>query len=60
MHILVLSDNFMPLSNGERVAYLMTREYVNLGHQVSVITIDTKLKNGKVNTYFQSNHIFKI
>ena len=49
MHILVLSDNFMPLSNGERVAYLMTREYVNLGHQVSVITIDNKLRNGKVN-----------
>jgi glycosyltransferase involved in cell wall biosynthesis len=49
MHILVLSDNFMPLSNVERVAYLMTREYVNLGHQVSVITIDSKLKNGKVN-----------
>jgi glycosyltransferase involved in cell wall biosynthesis len=49
MHILVLSDNFMPLSNAERVPYLMSREYVNLGHEVSVITIDKKLKNGKVN-----------
>ena len=27
MHILVLSDNFMPLSNAERVPYLMSREY---------------------------------
>ena len=49
MHILVLSDNFMPLSNAERVAYLMAREYVSLGHQVSVITIDKQLERGKVN-----------
>lgn len=49
MHILVLSDNFMPLSNAERVAYLMAREYVSLGHKVSVITIDKQLERGKVN-----------
>ena len=48
MHILVLSDNFMPLSNAERVAYLMTKEYLNLGHEVSVITINSKLSNGEV------------
>ena len=48
MKILVLSDNFMPLSNAERVAYLMTKEYVSLGHEVVVITSNEKLKNGEV------------
>ena len=48
MKILVLSDNFMPISNAERVAYLMTKEYVDLGHEVIVITSNDKLKNGEV------------
>ena len=48
MHILVLSDNFMPLSNAERVAYLMTKDYLNSGHEVSVITINSNLSNGEV------------
>jgi len=48
MKILVLSDNFMPISNAERVAYLMTKEYVDLGHEVIVITSNDKLMNGEV------------
>lgn len=48
MKILVLSDNFMPISNAERVAYLMTKEYVDLGHEVIVITSNDKLRNGEV------------
>jgi hypothetical protein len=38
----------MPLSNAERVAYLMTKEYLNLGHKISVITINSNLPNGEV------------
>ena len=61
MHILVLSDNFMPLSNAERVAYLMTKEYLSSGHKVSVITINSKLSNGEVKKMnYQGMHIYKI
>lgn len=49
MNILVLSDNFMPLSNAERVAYLMTKEYDNLNNTVTVITVNSELKNGEIN-----------
>jgi glycosyltransferase involved in cell wall biosynthesis len=38
----------MPLSNAERVAYLMTKDYLNSGHEVSVITINSNLSNGEV------------
>ena len=55
MKILVLSDNFMPLSNAERVAYLMTKEYVRLGHDVVVITSNEKLKNGEVKKILYKN-----
>jgi len=53
--ILVLSDNFMPLSNAERVAYLMTKEYVRFGHDVVVITSNEKLKNGEVKKILYKN-----
>jgi glycosyltransferase involved in cell wall biosynthesis len=53
--ILVLSDNFMPLSNAERVAYLMTKEYEKLGHKVVVITSSDQLGNGKVNKFIYKN-----
>ena len=55
MKILVLSDYFMPLSNAERVAYLMTKEYVNLGHEVVVITSNDELKNGEVKKITYNN-----
>lgn len=55
MKILVLSDNFMPLSNAERVAYLMTKEYVRFGHDVVVITSNEKLKNGEVKKFLYKN-----
>ena len=55
MKILVLSDNFMPLSNAERVAYLMTKEYGRLGHDVVVITSNEKLKNGEVKKILYKN-----
>ena len=55
MKILVLSDNFMPLSNAERVAYLMTKEYVRFGHDVVVITSNEKLKNGEVKKILYKN-----
>ena len=48
MKILVLSDYFMPFSNAERVANLITKEYVNLGHEVVVITSNNVLKNGEI------------
>ena len=55
MKILVLSDNFMPLSNAERVAYLMTKEYEKLGHEVVVITTNDQLVNGEVNKFLYKN-----
>ena len=55
MKILVLSDNFMPISNAERVAYIMTKEYVNLGHEVIVVTSNDKLKNGEVKKISYNN-----
>ena len=45
----------MPLSNAERVAYLMTKEYVNLGHEVVVITSNDELKNGEVKKITYNN-----
>ena len=61
MKILVLSDYFMPLSNAERVAYLMTKEYVSLGHEVIVLTSNEKLKNGQVKEIsFNNIQIYQI
>ena len=51
----------MPLSNAERVAYLMTKEYVSLGHEVLVITSNEKLKNGEVKKIsFNNIQIYQI
>ncbi len=52
MNILVLTDNFPPLFNAgaERIAYLLSKEYVVKGFLVDVITIDNNLKNGVIKT----------
>jgi glycosyltransferase involved in cell wall biosynthesis len=50
MQILVLSDNFPPLSNAgaEIIAYYICQEYLRLGHTVNVITTTRELPNGSI------------
>ena len=50
MNILVLSDGFPPISSGgaENIAYSIATKYVELGNNVTVVTIDHDLKNGEI------------
>jgi len=50
MNILVLSDKFPPLSSAgaEKIAWIISTEYLKCGYSVSIITINDELKNGEI------------
>jgi len=59
MKILILSDFFPPILNAgaENIAYIMTREYARLGHNVTVVTINKELPKGTLHKYKEENFI---
>lgn len=50
MNILILSDGFPPVSNAgaENIAYLTAKAYGEMGHEVTVLTINPKLTKGSI------------
>jgi len=63
LNILVLSDTFPPVSNAgaENIALNIAKEYLKYGHLVSIITINSKLKNGKIEKiYYEGLTVYQI
>ena len=60
MKILFLSDNFIPESNAPAIrTYEHVKEWVNLGHKVTVLTCFPNFPNGRVYEGY-SNKLYQI